>query len=93
MDNTKVREHIKAVETAVEHIAFVRRMAETVGVDMEEFDKELDKLCTKYHDMYAGMGELELALKGMIDIVKAGKGKELMADLFGTKEGSKDGDI
>lgn len=73
--------HIKAIEPAVEHIAFVRRMAETVDEDMDEFDRELDALCTKYHDKYAKMSELELTIKGFADIVRSGKGDELMADL------------
>ena len=78
---TKMDEHIKAVETAVEHIAFVRRMAETMDEDMEEFDRRLDELCTKYHNKYAEMDEFALALKGLADIIKSGHGNEFLADL------------
>lgn len=77
----KMHEYIKAIEPAVEHIAFIRRMTETMDEDMEEFDKQLDALCTKYHDKYAEMDEFALALKGLADIIKSGKGNEFLADL------------
>ena len=77
-----VNRHMKAVETAVEHIAFVRRMAETSGTNMEEFDKRLDELCSKYHAMYADMNEIQLALHGLADIIKSGRGEEFMKELF-----------
>lgn len=82
MGNVKeVDRHIKALESAVEHIAFVRRSAEVVGVDMEEFDKRLDTLCTKYHDRYAEKNEIELALMAMAEIIKSGHGDELIEDI------------
>lgn len=77
----EVDRHIKAVEGAVEHIAFVRRSAELAGLDMEEFDKKLDALCTKYHDRYAEKNEIELALTAMAEIIKSGHGDELIEDL------------
>ena len=77
-----VNRHMKAVENAVEHIAFVRRMAEVSGTNMEEFDKRLDELCSKYHAMYADMNEMQLALHGLADIIKSGRGEEFMKELF-----------
>lgn len=74
-------DHIKAVDTAVDHIAFVRRITEISGEDVEQFDKELDALCTKYHEKYAEMDEFGLAIKGLMDIVKMGKGEDLLDDL------------
>lgn len=77
-----VNRHMKVVENAVEHIAFVRRMAEISGTNMEEFDKRLDELCSKYHAMYADMNEMQLALHGIADIIKSGRGEEFMKELF-----------
>jgi hypothetical protein len=76
-----MREHIKAVEPAVEHIAFIRRLLEVMGEDADEFDKGLDELCIKYHDKYAEMDEFALAIKGLADIIKSGHCEEFLADL------------
>lgn len=79
-------EHIKGLEKPVEVIAHVRRMAEIDGVDMEEFDAKLNDLCAKKHEMFAKMGEMEVAIYGLKVILEAGKGKELFEDIMKDKE-------
>ena len=76
----------EATEKIIDHLAFMRRMAELEGCDMEAFDEKINEYCTKYHDMYANMGEAELAFKGMMDIIQAGHGEELMRGMFGGDE-------
>lgn len=73
-----IEQHIKACEKSVEIIAHVRRMAELDDTDMEEFDKALNALCDKYHDKFAKMDDLGVALYGMKVILEAGEGEKLM---------------
>lgn len=70
--------HMKAVESSVEVIAHVRRMAELDDLDMEEFDKALNDLCQQKHEKFSEMGEIGLALYGLKILLEAGKGKELV---------------
>lgn len=76
-----IERHIKAVEDAVDHIAYVRRMAELDGADMAEFDKALDAKCNEYHAKYAVMGEMEIALHGVAAILKSDRADEFLADM------------
>lgn len=79
-------EHIKALEKPIEVIAHVRRMAEIDGADMEEFDRKLNALCAKKHEMFAEMGSTALALYGLKVIFDAGEGEELFKDILGKDE-------
>lgn len=79
---SKMERYIEAIEHSIDHIAFARRMGELNDLDMEEFDKRIDGLCTKYHNMYAEMDETQLVLHGFADIIRAGKGEELFENLM-----------
>lgn len=83
-DMIPIEKHMKAIESAIDHIAYVRRMAEVEGHDMEEFDAEMNKLCDKHHNKYAPMGEIALALKGMADILQSDRAEEFIEQM--TKE-------
>lgn len=78
MAKLTVEDHIRSVESSVEVIAHVRRMAELDDLDMDEFDKALNDLCQKKHEKLADMGELDVALYGLKILLEAGKGKELI---------------
>lgn len=86
MEKLTLDDHMKAIETQVEMIAHVRRIAEVDGLDMEEFDKRLNALCDKYHEKFAKMDELGLALHGFSVIVKAGLGDKLISEMMEDKE-------
>lgn len=86
MKKLTLDDHMKAVETEVEMIAHIRRVAEVDGLDMEEFDKRLNALCDKYHEKFAKMDELGLALHGFSVIVKAGFGDKLISEMMEDKE-------
>lgn len=72
-----IADHIKALEKPVEIIAHVRRMAELDGADMKKFDERLNELCEKKHEMFAKMGDVEIALYGLKMIFDAGAGGKL----------------
>ena len=72
-----IAEHMKALEKPVEIIAHVRRMAELDGAYMEKFDEKLNELCGKKHEMFAKMGDVEIALYGLKMIFDAGAGEKL----------------
>ena len=79
---SEMEKYIKAIAPAIDHIAFTRRMGELNGFDMEEFDKRIDELCTKYHNLYGDMNEMQIALHGITEVIRAGKGEELFEDLM-----------
>lgn len=81
--SNNIENYINAIDDTIEHLAFTRRMAETDGCDMTYLDEKINELCTKWHDKYAKMSQAQLAIKGMMDIIKAGHGDDLMRDLFG----------
>lgn len=81
----KVEPHIDAVESAVDRITLIRRIAEVSGADIEEFDRQLNEICTKYTNRYAAMNEVQLAVHGMMEIISHGGGDEIM-ELFADKE-------
>lgn len=83
---SEMERYIKALERAVDHIAFTRRMGELSGLDIEEFDKRLDELCTKYHNLYGNMNHAQIALVGLKEIIEAGKGEELLEHLMKSME-------
>lgn len=64
-----IEEYLRTIKTAVDHIAFVRRLAEMDGHDVAYIDEQMNKMCEKYHAMYAEMTEPELAAKAMIDMI------------------------
>lgn len=82
MAKMTVDDCIKGLGSAVEAIAHVRRMAEESDLDMEEFDRKLDALCTEKHKKFAEMDETALAIYGLEIIFKAGKGEEVLGKLF-----------
>lgn len=86
MERLTLDDHMKAIERHVEMIANIRRMAEVDELDMEEFDKRLNALCDKYHEKFAKMDELGLALHGFSVIVQAGLGDKLISDIMNDKE-------
>lgn len=79
---SEMEKYIKAIAPAIDHIAFTRRMGELSDLDMEEFDKRIDELCTKYHNLYGDMNEMQIALHGITEVIRAGKGEELFEDLM-----------
>ncbi len=81
-DKIEVKKYIEAFDSTIEHLAFMRRMAEIEGHDMVYLDEKINELCTKWHDKYAEMSRVQLAVKGMMDIIKAGRGDDLLKDLF-----------
>ena len=82
MAKMTVDDHIRSLDRAVEAIAHVRRMVEQSDLDMEEFDRKLDALCTEKHRKFAEMDDTELAIYGLGVILKAGMGRQLFEDLF-----------
>lgn len=76
-----LEQHIEAVEGAIDHIAYVRRMAETEGHNVEDFDAEVNRICTECHEKYAGMGKVQLAFHGMAEILKSDRADEFIAGL------------
>ena len=86
MERLTLDDHMKAIERHVEMIANIRRIAEVDELDMEEFDKRLNALCDKYHEKFAKMDELGLALHGFSVIVQAGLGDKLISDIMNDKE-------
>lgn len=82
MAEMTVDDHIRSVDRAVEAIAHVRRMAEQSDLNMEEFDRKLDALCTEKHRKFAEMDDFALAIYGLDVVLKAGMGRQLFEDLF-----------
>lgn len=82
MAEVTVDDHIKSLDRAVEAIAHVRRMVERSDLDVEEFDRKLDALCTEKHKKFAEMNDTALTFYGLEVVIKAGKGKELFEALF-----------
>lgn len=85
-DKAKTENYIKGFDNVIEHFAFMRRMAETDGCNMTYLDEKINELCTKWHNKYAEMSQAQLAVKGMMDIIKAGHGEDLLRDLFDMSE-------
>lgn len=73
--------HLGAVEEAIDHIAYIRRMAEEEGHDMDKFDAEMNKLCDAYHEKYAKMDKLQLMLHGLAEILKSDYSDEVIEKL------------
>lgn len=84
---TRMDEYIGAVETAVEHIAYIRRMAELCDADMKEFDEALDALCSEKHAKFEKMNEVQIAVYGLMDIIHSGHGEELLSDMMNSEKG------
>lgn len=76
-----IERHLGAIESAIEHIAYIRRMAETDGHDMELFDAEVNKLCDKYARKFEAMNELQLALHGVAEVLKSNRAEEFIRDI------------
>ena len=72
-------EHIDAL---CKDIAQTRRMAETQGINTEEFDNHLNECCTKWAKHYSDMDPVELALEGIKEIFEAGMGDKLIEDIL-----------
>lgn len=85
-EDVVIADHMKALEKPVEIIAHIRRMAELDGADMEEFDERLNELCAKKHEMFAKMGDVEIALYGLKMIFDAGAGEKLAEALKNDEE-------
>ena len=85
-EKAKIEGYIKTFEDAIEHLAFARRMAELDGCDMTYLDEKINELCTKWHNKYAEMSQAQLTLKGVVDVVEAGYGEDLLRDLLGISE-------
>lgn len=86
MAKLTLEDHMKAIESSVECIAHVRRMAELDDLDMEEFDKALNDLCQQKHEMFADMGEVGVTLYGLKVILEAGKGEDLVKAMMEGEE-------
>lgn len=84
-DLSKAETHIKALEDAIDHIAFIRRIAEASDVDMEEFDRQLNALCDKCGSKYANMNDKQLAIHGIMEIIELG-GNDTIMEMFADKE-------
>ena len=84
--SNNIENYIKGFDSIIEHLAFIRRMAECEGQDMVYLDGKINELCTKWHNKYAEMSQTQLAVKGMMDIIKAGRGEDLLRDLFDMSE-------
>ena len=76
-----IEKHLEAVEEAIDHIAYISRMAEEAGHDMEFFDAEMNKLCDAYHEKYAKMDKLQLMLHGLAEILKSDYSDEVIEKL------------
>lgn len=85
MDDAK--SYVDAMSRAIEHVAFLRRMAELSDVDMVELDGCIDKACAEAHEKFEAMGHVEIAVYGLMDIIKSGHGEELVRDILGSLEG------
>lgn len=78
---TPIEMHLGAVEEAIDHIAYIRRMAEEEGHDVEFFDAEMNRLCDAYHEKYAKMDKVQLMLHGLAEILKSDKSDEVIEKL------------
>lgn len=64
--------YLSGIKNAIDHIAFIRRMAETDGCDMQYIDEKMNEMCSESHDKYAGMNEAQLVIAGLTDVIKSG---------------------
>jgi hypothetical protein len=78
---TPIEMHLGAVEEAIDHIAYIRRMAEEEGHDMDKFDAEMNRLCDAYHEKYAKMDKVQLMLHGLAEILKSDHSDEVIEKL------------
>ena len=62
-------ERQKAVENSVKMIALARKICEMADESVEEFDKELNELCDKWHTKFANMDAADLARFMLSDLV------------------------
>lgn len=76
------RETREMVESAVKRIAIARRTQEVVGQDVEEFDKELNDLCEKWHSVFNDMDALDLVAFMVADLEA-----EMIKGMGGRKDG------
>ena len=68
MSNTQT-ERQKAVENSVKMIALARKICEMADESVEEFDKELNEMCDKWHEKFADMDAADLARFMLTDLV------------------------
>ena len=81
-----VEKYVKAMDKLVENLAYLRRMAETRGCDMAYIDDKINESCDKWHKKFAEMSGVQLMFKGMMDIVKAGRGEDLLKAMMDEDE-------
>lgn len=78
---TPIEMYLGALEEAIDHIAYIRRMAEVDGHDMDKFDAEMNRLCDASHEKYAKMDRLQLMLHGLAEILKSDNSDEVIEKL------------
>ena len=61
----------KAVDNSVKMIALARKVCEMAGEDVEEFDKELNEMCNKWHDKFSKMSTVDLANFMVTDLINS----------------------
>lgn len=61
----------KAVDNSVKMIALARKVCEMAGEDVEEFDRELNELCNKWHDKFSKMSTVDLANFMVTDLINS----------------------
>lgn len=86
MTKNTIEDYIRTLDRSVEIIAYIRRMAESDGLDTDEFDKALNNLCQKKHEMFAKMDKIALDIYGVKVIIEAGKGRELLEKMMEGEE-------
>ena len=68
MSDSKL-ERDKAVRSSVKMIALARKVCEMAGEDVEEFDRELNKMCDEWHSKFADMNAADLARFMLTDLI------------------------
>lgn len=82
MAKNTIKDYMRSIDRAVETIAYIRRMAESDGLDMDEFDKALNDLCQKKHGIFAKMDKIAMGVYGVRIIIEAGKGREFLEKMM-----------
>lgn len=77
-----LEKHISAIAESIDHIAYIRRMAELGGHNTEDFDAEVNRICTECHEKYAKMDQIQIAMHGLAEILKSDYADEFI-DKFG----------
>lgn len=61
----------KAVDNSVKMIALARKVCEIAGEDVEEFDKELNEMCDRWHKKFAEMNAADLGRFMVTDLINS----------------------